>query len=140
MAKKCQYCTRAGQSKHGTRIKAARAVRLLESKPICGTAVELEHGTQLAKPVCVDCVKRWHLLSPRRPPRKALQCRQKQRRLPATIQQKPLDHVAIQTEQHEARCCFYPPTSCTIKHSKLVQYGKFLHSGRCLEAHTARAV
>ena len=39
----------AGWSKHATRIKAARAVRLLESKPIGATAVELgRDGTQLA--------------------------------------------------------------------------------------------
>ena len=49
MAKERHYCARAGRSKHA---KTARAVRILESKPIGGTVVELEHLTQLAKPVC----------------------------------------------------------------------------------------
>ena len=95
-------CARAGRSKHATRIKAARAVRLLESnfrqyaeRPSKVTflsarahahaytkddhVLEMRRasgslvprgggpghrlGTQLAKPVCDDCVKRWHSLS-----------------------------------------------------------------------------
>ena len=54
------YCVshiaaRAGWSKHATRIKAARAVRLLESKPIGATAVELGRARYSAS--CDDCVK-----------------------------------------------------------------------------------